>query len=380
VNPGEQVKKLSSTSDLIIIASEYPPFPGGISSYAYNLAFEASLFRRVTVVAPIDAENESGRFKVEPCLKHHKLTPRGLFRALSVIAGLNKHALVHAADIRAGVIGLCARVFLGRRYIVMTHGSDVAKFDRFSLSKLVAIAVYGMASKVLSNSDYTKEIYDRNFPCGARCVSIPLGVGEGWFSSADERFENAVLSSIPEEAEIFCTVGRIEPRKGHMIAVEALSAYQRLNPQKKIVYVIGGLTIDAEYRSRIEREVGRLELDTRFTGPVSSDDLKRLYKRAIAQLLCAISLPGKIEGFGLVLLEAAAQGCPSIVTNVGGIPEVVIDGKTGIIVQEATASHVLDGLSRLRDMATANDVGENCVRRARSFTWSETARRTYLEE
>lgn len=372
------MKDSSSNSDLIIIASEYPPFPGGISSYAYNLALEASGFRRVTVIAPGDAEDGKGRFTVEPCLEHHKLTLQSLFRSLAVIGRRDRRSLIHAADIRAGLVGLCARVLLGRRYIVMIHGSDVAKFDRFSLTKLVAVAIYGAASKVVSNSDYTKAIYDKNFPHGSRCISIPLGVGDDWFSVSGTGFSNPLLSSIPEDAEIFCTVGRLEQRKGHLIAVEALAEYQRLNPQKKIVYVIGGLTIDAKYRADIQREVERHGLDARFTGPVSADDLKKLYRRATAQLLCAIALPGKIEGFGLVLLEAAAQGCPSIVTDVGGIPEVVLDCETGVIVKEASVASLLGAISQLSEMIAAGGVGENCIRRARSFLWSETAKRTYL--
>jgi len=373
------VKESSSTSDLIIVASEYPPFPGGISSYAYNLALEASAFRRVTVIAPGDAEQADGKFTVKPCLEHHRLTLLSLVRSLAIIGRMNRRALIHAADIRAGLIGLCARVLLGRRYMVMTHGSDVAKFDHFSLSKLAAMAVYGMASRVVSNSNYTKGIYEKNFPHGSRCVSIPLGVGEDWFSVSGGGFSNPLLSSIREGAEIFCTVGRLEPRKGHLIAVEALAEYQRLNPQKKVVYVIGGLTIDAEYQADIQREVERHGLDVRFTGPVSVSDLKKLYRRATAQLLCAISLPGKIEGFGLVLLEAAAQGCPSIVTNVGGVPEVVLDGETGVIVKEASVASLLNAISQLDEMIAAGGVGENCIRRARGFSWSETAKRTYLE-
>src|SRR5690606_16191359 len=103
---------------------------------------EASSFSNLTVIATCDAEYRGALFKILPLLKHHKLTPRGLLCSLVAIGRMKRDTLVHAADVRAGFVALCARLLLGRRYIVMIHGSDVAKFDRFSLSKLAAMTVY----------------------------------------------------------------------------------------------------------------------------------------------------------------------------------------------------------------------------------------------
>lgn len=374
------MNETSGKPGICIVTFEYPPFRGGIASYAFNLALEASSFREVAVLAPGDAQVGEDGFAVLPLLEHHRLRPRVLMRALMAIGRMKRDTIVHAADIRAGFIAFCAKLLFGRRYIVMTHGSDVAKFDRFSLSKLAAMAIYGMASRVVSNSDYTKKVYEKNFPHGASCRSIPLGVGAEWFSEPGPCFDSNALASLPADAEIFCTVGRLDPRKGHLVALEAIAEYQRLNPRKKAIYVIGGMTIDTDYRARIEREVERLKVDARLVGVVSLDDLKRLYRRAKVQLLCARPLPGKIEGFGLVLLEAAAQGCPSIATRVGGIPEVLLDGETGIIVDAATPSEVAMAISKLiLKMEGSDGVSRRCMDHARSFSWAVTARTTYTD-
>ncbi|HEY4344561.1 MAG TPA: glycosyltransferase family 4 protein [Parvibaculum sp.] len=362
---------------LCIIAFEFSPFPGGIASYASSMAKEAASYRRVTVIAPrYGGEADAGAERV---LAHHKLTLRGTVAALRRIHRLERDAVLHAADIRAGMIGLCARLLMGRRYVVMAHGSDVSKFGKWSFSKLGAYATYRLADRVFSNSEHTKEIYERNFVSCAHCVAAPLGVGSEWFSAPSGAFENDALASLPDEAEVICTVGRLEPRKGHLLAIEAIADYQRRNPARRIIYVVGGQAIDEEYEARIKREAVERGVDARLVGRISGEDLKRLYRRAAMQLLCAVSMPGKVEGFGLVLLEGAAQGCPSVATRAGGIGEVVLDGESGILVERPVPSDIADAMARLGALKAGTDVARKCVDHARSFSWAETARRTYLE-
>ncbi|ABS63531.1 glycosyl transferase group 1 [Parvibaculum lavamentivorans DS-1] len=366
-----------STPALCVIAFEYPPFPGGIASYAHNLATEASAFTKVSVVAPVYPDTHDTDLPVSRLLSHHKLTLRGLFSTLRHIARLDRNTLNHAADIRAAIICLVARILMGRHYIVMAHGSDVAKFDRWSPSKLVAWAVYFAADRVLSNSDFTKSIYDRNFPRCAPCFTVPLGVGEDWFVEPAGAFEHPDLAAIPESAEVICTVGRLEPRKGHLLALDAIAEYQATHPEKTINYVVCGRTVDKIYEQAIRDKAAALGIDMKLAGAVSRDDLGRLYRRASMQLLCALPLPGKIEGFGLVLLEAAALGCPSVATRSGGISEVVADGETGILVGSETAKAIAGAIHDLNALKEKIPVAQLCRAHARKFSWAETARRTY---
>ena len=362
---------------LCMISFEYPPFPGGIASYAANLVREAENWMDVTVIAPRYEDADPAERNVERLLAHHKFRIGAVSAVLGRLRALPRDALIHAADIRAGLYGVLARLLLGRRYIIMIHGSDVAKFEGWSLSKLPAYLSYALADRVVANSNYTKRIYDGNFPKGAACEAIPLGVGEDRFEPANGPFEHSALAAIPEETEIFCSVGRLERRKGHLLAIRALAAYKLREPDRKIVYVICGRTIEDDYEQDI-RNLGReLDVDVCLAGPVSEGDLKRLYARASVHLLCALSLPGKIEGFGLVLLEAAALGCPSIATRVGGIPEVIADGRTGLLAEAETPQAVADAIVKLQEMRKTFDISRQCRDHAMTFSWKETARRTY---
>jgi phosphatidylinositol alpha-1,6-mannosyltransferase len=89
-------------------------------------------------------------------------------------------------------------------------------------------------------------------------------------------------------------------------------------------------------------------------------------------------LPGKTEGFGLVLLEGAAQACPSIVTRVGGMPEVVRHEETGLVIEEADLDGLTAGLRNLfANRSLRDEMGRRAYEHAKTFTWDACARATY---
>ena len=109
---------------------------------------------------------------------------------------------------------------------------------------------------------------------------------------------------------------------------------------------------------------------------MSQNDLKRLYARSACHVLAARDLPGRREGFGLVLLEAAAQRCPSVATRAGGIPEVM--GETGILVPQDDAKALSSAiLAYAVDGGRSRTEGLTARERARSFNWRACATATF---
>lgn len=124
-------------------------------------------------------------------------------------------------------------------------------------------------------------------------------------------------------AVVIASVGSLVEHKGHDVVVRALHLARRNAPASKLVGIIVG---DGPERSALERLVGELDVDVRFLG----------YRRDVGAILRdatdILALASRREALGLVLLEAAHFSVPAVATAVGGIPEIVLDRQTGLLV------------------------------------------------
>ena len=100
---------------------------------------------------------------------------------------------------------------------------------------------------------------------------------------------------------------------------------------------------DGDDRPRLAEQAIRLGLrGVQFTGPVTDDEMHSYLASTEVFVL-----PSEKEGFGIAFLEALAHGRPVIGGNVGGTPEVVVDGETGILIDPDNLGEVVDAMGRL---------------------------------
>lgn len=364
---------------LAIIAFEFPPFPGGISTYAEKIAQTVSRTHSVVVIAPHYGEKASidQQLPIYRALKHQTLGLWGASQALRKLAHVEKGTLLHCADIRSGLIGLLAHMLYGHPYTVMVHGSEVLKLNPKRPDFLLLKSIYNRAERIVANSSATASSLGDRIDGLRECVVAHLGVDADWFDEPPVAFTSPMLSGIGSNDIVFCTLGRLEPRKGHLSALEAVDQYQRMSGLTNIKYVIAGKTIDADYEREIRAAASGLPFEVLLTGPLSKGDARRLFRIAQCQLLLAASVPGKVEGFGLVILEAAAQGCPTVATRVGGIPEVIQNGMTGCVVDEGDTRAAALAIDQIRHASESSSMRLNCRASAQTFTWSKCARRSF---
>ena len=136
----------------------------------------------------------------------------------------------------------------------------------------------------------------------------------------------------------FCvgTIGRLREEKGHRYLLQAIPKI--VASQRDIVFVIVG---DGSLRGELQALAQQLGIAqyVLFTG--FRDDIRRVLGTCDLFVLPSVS-----EGLGTVLLEAAAAGIPIIATRVGGIPDIIQNGKHGLLVQprspDELAQHILD--------------------------------------
>lgn len=140
-------------------------------------------------------------------------------------------------------------------------------------------------------------------------------------------------------------VARLNRLKDHATAIRAVELLRRSVPHVKLV-----LAGDGEERPALETLVASLGVESvvRFLG--TRQDIPRLLQAADAFLLSSIS-----EGIPLTLVEAMLSGVPVVATRVGGVPEVVEDGVTGLLASAGDASGLAQ---KLRQLITDGDLNE----------------------
>jgi glycosyltransferase involved in cell wall biosynthesis len=162
-------------------------------------------------------------------------------------------------------------------------------------------------------------------------VVLPYGIDSDTFQPDSElRVGLRKEYEISDRQVVFGMVGRLDPGKGQGVFLEALSDFD----DDRILGVLIGEETRGEpgYRKELEARVAALGLGNRvkFLGYI--DDPNGCYP-----MLDVLVMPSRKETFGLVLIEAMSFGLPVIATNAGGVPEIVIDGKTGILVPPGDA-------------------------------------------
>lgn len=373
--PGQRVR-------IALLTSEYVPYPGGVATYCREMALAAQqLGHDVTVLAPDYGQADhgpdggiavvrypGGAFAVWP----HRLLQ--LVRHVRRLLQAKAFDVVHAADWPM-VLALAFIRRNGEQRVVTIHGTDVlglffAKRRRLMGSRRAMLQF----DRYVPNSRFSAGLLATHFPRVARdrIVPAPLGVGQHWLSPDCDQ-PGIARGSGPFT---LLTVARIEARKGHLAMVEAIAMLPRdLGPVR---YVCIGRKVDDALFQTIERRACALGVDFVCLGVVSHEDLIEHYRRADVFALAAQACPRTVEGFGLVLLEAASQGLPALVTPVDAIPEVVVDGETGWVTRSAAPGDIAACLAGI--IAQRDAIGQKadlCIAHARKFGWTETARITY---
>jgi len=270
--------------------------------------------------------------------------------------------IVHTHTTKAGIIGRFAARSAGTPHIFhSTHGHIFEGYLNPVLTKLY-ISVERMAAgwthKIITLTH--KEI-DEYLAWGIgrrecfQCIYNGIEVEQYFKNEFDaDAFRERI--GIPQAAIVLTTVGRLVPVKGHIFLLEALSAVlaalQEQGDHQLRCLIVG----DGELRESLQCKAKGLGLADYVVFLGHQEDVT-----PYLMVSDVFVLPSLNEGFGLVIAEAMASGLPVVATRVGGVPEIVIDGETGVLIPAKDAKALAEGIltilqdrPRLRQMGEAN--------------------------
>lgn len=247
-----------------------------------------------------------------------------------------KYDVVHCHFGMNGLIGAYIKHCGFARSLVTTfHGSDINTYpSRHGID--VYRELYASADLITVNTSFTGSKVEKNGCPPALIRVLPVGLILSDYDTVDRK--NVVRNTI-------LTVGRLVEKKGHEYLARALPSIIEKYPDT--VWYIAG---DGHLRKRLESLIDELAIASHvvFLGQCTNSTVKEYYAKAAVFVLPSVTAPdGDMEGQGLVLQEAQYCGMPVVSTLHNGIPDGVLDGKSGYLIPEKDAAALADRICHL---------------------------------
>jgi glycosyltransferase involved in cell wall biosynthesis len=297
---------------------------------------------------------------------------------IAVLATLarRRRTLVHSHWlIPQGLTAGIAATLLGRPHVATAHGSDVFAL-RGAVPRFSKRLTLRLADAVTANSEATRRAILDIGPSAVaqKLVSIPMGAGfEGAAPSAEVARLRAAFRR--GQGPLLTFVGRLIPEKGASDLLDAIAQVATLRPD--VTAVIVG---DGPERALLEQQAARLGVESRvrFVGWVAPSAVQTYL--GAADIFVGPSRPGPggvKEAQGIAFAEAMLAARPIVATAVGGIPEAIRDGETGLLVPPGDSAAIMHAVCRLAaDPAWASRLGDAARSRAeKEFTRAASAAR-----
>jgi len=261
-----------------------------------------------------------------------------LTQSISVALEIQNRGIQHLHahfGTQAATVARLAADFAGITYTFTAHAKDIyfryAEPTRLDMKMRDAFATVTVSDYNLA---YLQQQYGKD---AEKAVRIYNGMDLSKFP----------YNEFTSRERHILAVGRLVPKKGFSVLIEALSLLKKQNIRMHCT-LVGGGPLYEDLSARTEA----LDIADTVTmvGPMPQPDIIRLMKNSnMVVAPCVISDDGDRDGLPTVLLESMALGTPVISTQVAGIPELVIDGETGLCVPSENPQALAEAMARLLD-------------------------------
>jgi glycosyltransferase involved in cell wall biosynthesis len=248
-----------------------------------------------------------------------------------------KPQIVHCHNLQAHFYGsICAKLLGNMKVVLTKHGQHIpqtgltTKINRITLKSSKTIGVSADITKLMNGW-----IYDGRYTAEYIANGAPLRSEK---TLNDEKITKHSLG-IQDDCICLGIVARLSKPKDHTVLVKSIKELSHSYPNIHLL-IIG----DGPLKSDIAALIDNLNASTQITLLGERQDIPD-----ILHLLDIFVLTSSSEGIPMTILEAMAARLPVVATNIGGIPQVVIDGETGFLVADKQQKELSEALARLID-------------------------------
>jgi len=285
---------------------------------------------------------------------------------------IHTHAIHHPHNDIAAFAGKLKR----KKIVFTSHSSffpkNVVPSYQFYLfyvyDALARFSIFRTADRIIALTPYDKKELIKRDVKSKKIRIIPNGVEDKYFDFHDG---NYFKEKYDLDGKIILNVGRLNKIKRLDILVKALPLVIKENPSLKLV-LVGQDEGYYNYLKELSEQFG-VKQNVIWLGTLSEDDKLAAY--SACDIFC---LPSDTEPFGIVLLEAQAMGKPAIATMAGGVPYVVKNGETGLLVPPRDYigfAHAINSL--LSDNHRRKKMGHSAKKWASNFKWEFITRNIF---
>ncbi len=276
----------------------------------------------------------------------HRFPPDELRRIAGIVREQGIHA-VHTHMSRAHFFGVLLKLFWGIRVVATAHSCHFQPHWMFN-------------DRVIAVSDYTGR-YHRFFNLVPKkrmhVVHNFIDCEKFTGKCADLRLRVRESFGLDDSALLIGVIGNISEKKGMSHLVESTKQIVAEIPEARLLVVGNGRL---EFIESLKSQAHRLGIGEHIIWAGQRSD--------VPDLLCALDLLASAslsENFPVSMTEAMAAGLPIVATSVGGVPECVVDGETGLLVSPGRSDSLATAIiSLLKDRELRNRIGEAGRRRA----------------
>ena len=334
------MKHADGKNFVIAITNFYFPTIGGISTYIYSLHNE--LIKKGIDTKIVQFPSKFRKLENASKNKYLKKMVHVLFVVIFITYAellilrykiTQKRVVVHSHSAGFCLVASALSKVLGTKALHTFHSPSIG-------SSRILEYFSSMVDALVFVSKATQEQYQKHSKIkNKNILIIPGGVDDMIFYPRNRTECNLLRQKyvdklgIRVDDKLILFVGRVVEDKGVLALVKSIAIVKEQIPNVKLIIVgpYGGTKEQIEFYQRLKEIIFELRLNESilFAGVVSNEIMIDLYA------LCDISMCPSIwqEPFGIVVLEAMASGKPVIATNVGGLPHLVTNGKTGYIVE-----------------------------------------------